>query len=345
LGIVSESLQIATEELDRQGKRFAILQTELEVEQQRYRDLFELARDGFLITDSDLVVQEVNHAGLSLMNLKIQSVVGQSLTTLVHPADLALFQARLANLGQQERAEFSVRLSRYPTGFFYASVAVQVTSKPEGGIQLLQWLVRDVTERRRAEVAFENPDYTPCTDRPVFHFTKGETIPSERQAVWMVCEGVVKLTTLSGRGEETLVGLVGNSMVFGNSLTSLPTYQAIALSDVKLALIPISEIATSPQLAQALLSSLKERLQQTESLLAIYGQIRVEERLNSLLTLLKQAIGQPVEQGVRLRARLTHQDFASACCTTRVTVTRLLGKLQEQGKIIQDAHNHLVLKE
>ncbi|GAB4343182.1 MAG: hypothetical protein OHK0047_35600 [Leptolyngbyaceae cyanobacterium] len=94
---------------------------------------------------------------------------------------------------------------------------------------------------------------------------------------------------------------------------------------------------------RAILSSLKQRLQQTESLLAIYGQIRVEERLHSLLMLLKQAIGQPVEQGTRLRARLTHQDFASACCTTRVTMTRLLGKLQEQGKITQDAHNHYII--
>jgi len=70
----------------------------------------------------------------------------------------------------------------------------------------------------------------------------------------------------------------------------------------------------------------------------------VQDRLNSLLAMLEQEVGQPVAQGTRLRVRLTHQDFASACCTTRVTVTRLLGKLQRQGTIVVDAQNHLIIK-
>ena len=114
---------------------------------------------------------------------------------------------------------------------------------------------------------------------------------------------------------------------------------------MQIASIPLTEIARSPRLAQALLPSINQRLKQTEGFLAIYGQLRVQDRLNRLLSMLKQEIGQPVETGTRLRVRLTHQDFASACCTTRVTVTRLLGKLQQQGKVIVDAQNHLILIE
>jgi CRP-like cAMP-binding protein len=57
---------------------------------------------------------------------------------------------------------------------------------------------------------------------------------------------------------------------------------------------------------------------------------------------LKQEFGQEVAQGTRLSVRLTHQDLADACCTTRVTITRELRNLQQQGKITFDSKHHIV---
>ncbi|MBD2034628.1 PAS domain S-box protein [Phormidium sp. FACHB-592] len=349
LGLVSEALEGAIDEIAYKTKQLAIVQTEIEAERQRYLDLLEFVPDGCFVTDAKAVVLEVNRVGAALVNAQPHALVGKSLTSLIYPEDLSLFQVKLSQVMQQYRAnngtEFSVRLRRQSDSFFPATLTVNVLRQPNGELGSIQWLVRDVTERKRAEAALAHPHYDPALDRPLVQFGKGEVIPLEPQTIWLVIDGVVKITTLSDRGEEMLVGLLGEPMVFGSSLTALQTYQAVALSDVKLAAISLSEVAQSPPLAQAVLRSLQQRLQQTESLLAINGQMRVEERLNRLLVLLKQAIGQPVEQGTRLRARLTHQDFASACCTTRVTVTRLLGKLQEQGKVAQDAKNHIVFKD
>jgi PAS domain S-box-containing protein len=350
LGIVSESLQLAIQELSLQNEQLTRLHHELDAERQRYQDLFEVIPDGCLLTDSNGIIQRANCAMTSLVNTPIQYLTGKSFSTLVFAEDLPLFQGKLKHFASSksrfqssnDRNEFSVRLQRHPTQVFDAALTLHVIQKP-GSSELYHWIVRDITEHKRAEAALNNPNYDPSYDRPLYHFSKGEAIPFEPQSIWLVAEGVVKLTTISERGEEVIMGLVGDGAVFGATLTALQTYQATALANVKLALISISEVAQSPQLAQVLLSSLKQRLQQTENLLAIYGQIRVEERLNSFLELLKQVIGQPVDQGIRLRARLTHQDFANACCTTRVTVTRLLGKLQDQGKIIQDSQNHLIL--
>lgn len=353
LGIVSEALQLAIQELTHQNERLIALQFELEAERQRYQDLFEFMPDGCILTDANGVIKQINCAMASLVNTQPQYLVEKSLASLVIPEDLPLFQSKLNQIRQlrqlhsfsfSDRIEFSVQLQRRPAQMFNAALTLNVMQTLDERQPQYQWVVRDVTERKRAEAALDNPQYNPSCDRPLYHFSKGETIPFEPQTIWLVVEGVVKLTTMSERGEEVIMGLLGDSMVFGATLTALHTYQAVALSSVKLALLSMIEIGQSPQLAQALLSSLKQRLQQTENLLAIYGQIRVEERLNHFLDLLKQVIGQPIEQGVRLRARLTHQDFANACCTTRVTVTRLLGKLQEQGKISLDAQNHIVLK-
>jgi CRP-like cAMP-binding protein len=85
------------------------------------------------------------------------------------------------------------------------------------------------------------------------------------------------------------------------------------------------------------------RQQQTESLLAIAGLKRVEERLQQLLQLLKREMGEPIAQGSRLKIRLTHQNLANAIGTTRVTVTRLLGEFQRQGAVSSDCDRHLII--
>jgi CRP-like cAMP-binding protein len=127
-------------------------------------------------------------------------------------------------------------------------------------------------------------------------------------------------------------------------LTALPLYEATALADTQLWRIPLTDYATSPALKQRLLPQISQRLKQTELLLAVYGQTQVADRLQSLLRLLKQEIGQPVADGTRLSVRLTHEDLAIACCTTRVTITRLFSKLQQQKKLSLDCKHHLILK-
>jgi CRP-like cAMP-binding protein len=106
----------------------------------------------------------------------------------------------------------------------------------------------------------------------------------------------------------------------------------------------LSEFTNSPELKQRLLPQISKRLKQTELLLAVYGQTRVPDRLYSLLELLKQEIGQPVANGTRLSVRLTHEELATACCTTRVSITRLLTQLQQQKKLSLDSQHHLILK-
>ena len=134
-------------------------------------------------------------------------------------------------------------------------------------------------------------------------------------------------------------------MVFGSSLTFLNIYQATALSDVELVSIHVGEIAASLTLSHTLLPKINQRLQQTESFLVISGRRRVKDRLHHLLQLLKREVGETMSEGTHLSVRFTHEDIASACCTTRVTVTRLMGKLQQQGIISFNSKNYIILKD
>jgi len=179
--------------------------------------------------------------------------------------------------------------------------------------------------------------------RDLSSFHAGQTIPLNSRAIWVVCRGVVQLSTLYQSGDEALLGLAGPSMPFGLPLTLIDPYQAIALSDVDLMGLTLAEIEQSATLAQEIGRHTVRRLRQTEAMLAMAGYRRVEDRLRQLLLLLQMEVGQPVAGGTRLSVRLTHQHLASAIGTTRVTVTRLLGQLRNEGRLIVDANRHLIL--
>ena len=224
------------------------------------------------------------------------------------------------------------------------AVAVGVIKK-QGKPQILYWLIHNKTGHQQLETPLNN-DCNDCNisqNRPVYKYYKGETIPLNPLVICYVLQGSVKITTFCETGEEVLLGLAIPDMVFGSNITALNTYEAIALSDVELVTIPEAEIAANPLLSHKLLPKIKQRLRQTECFLFILGRRRVKERLQHLLLLLKQEIGQPVANGTRLSVRLTHEELASACCTTRVTITRLMSALHKQKFISFDFKNHIII--
>ncbi|GAB4380893.1 MAG: hypothetical protein Kow00121_38140 [Elainellaceae cyanobacterium] len=343
LGIVSEALQLAVKELTQKHEQLMSIQNKVEVERQQYYDLFDLISDGYLVTDPSLVIQRANAAAAALFNIQHAFLIGRPITSFACEDDRPTVKEALAQLGQQNQINLTIRFQRQPDEVFSADCCIKITAEQENLSPVYHWVLQDKTHQKEG---FTLEDASRLYDnRQVHSYSKGDLIPLKPDHIWFVCRGVAKLTAMSNHGEEMLVGLVQDSMIFGAPLTVLKTYQATAISRIQLVSIPLTELTDSPQLAQALLYSISQRLQQAEGFLSIYGQLRVEERFNHLLALLKQEIGQPIKGGVRLRVRLTHQDLASLCCTTRVTITRLLGKLQQAGKIALDSHNHLILKE
>ncbi len=243
---------------------------------------------------------------------------------------------------QQEPSKQEWQLSLQPYKEEAIHVNVFVSHQSANEPQTLRWLLR-LSDRTRVEA--EQPDTHVDLSYPLQLYLKGETIPLKPEVIWQVHSGLVKLTTFCDRAQEVLVGLAGAKAAFGSSLTGLPCYEATALVDTQVSCISLTELANSDQLKQQLLPQISQRLKQTESLLAVYGQSRVADRLHSLLQLLKQEVGEPVADGIRLSVRLTHEDLASACCTTRVTVTRTLKQLEKQNKLSVDSQHHIILND
>lgn len=188
-----------------------------------------------------------------------------------------------------------------------------------------------------------SPNYENAEDVKLHFHEKGEEITLTKQGLWQVYSGMVQLSMLNPTGKEVHLGWAQPSTFFGRWLSSTETYRAKALSDLYLRWYALKEIESSPTLLRAVLAQMVRRMRQTETMLSIATMRRVEDRLQHLLLLLKQEMGEAVPEGTKLKVRLTHQNMANAIGTTRVTVTRLIGDFQRQGLITIDGDRQIIV--
>jgi CRP-like cAMP-binding protein len=156
-------------------------------------------------------------------------------------------------------------------------------------------------------------------------FKRREYLSSHRNQLWQIESGAVRTYTLTDDGTVIALGFWGEGDVIGQSLTKIQPYEMECLTDVQARVLHLNECE---RLNQILFS----HLHQTQELLRIRsGQIPY--RLWQLLDWLAYKFGHASEQGQLIQLRLTHQDLADTLGTTRVTVTRLLGQLEREGRI------------
>lgn len=176
-------------------------------------------------------------------------------------------------------------------------------------------------------------------------FERGKTIffpgdPAER--VYFLVKGAVKLSRVYEAGEEITVALLRENSVFG--VLSLITgeksdrfYHAVAFTPVELLSAPIDQVEKAlqehPDLTMLMLKGLASRILQTEMMIETLAHRDMGSRLVSFLLILCRDFGIPTEEGIRIDLKLSHQAIAEAIGSTRVTVTRLLGDLREDGMI------------
>jgi CRP-like cAMP-binding protein len=162
-------------------------------------------------------------------------------------------------------------------------------------------------------------------------FKAGKQIPLDTKSVWIVYSGYVQVSTLQASGDESILGFLCPLMPLSLKLSFLETYEAVALTDVELLQLSQDDIDRSPELLHQINLQLLRCLRQAEALLWIAGKRAMIDRLRGFLDLLAHEFGQPTTEGVRIDFRLRHQQIANAVGTTRVTTTRFLRELREQG--------------
>ncbi len=122
---------------------------EVSMEEGQYRGIFEAAKDTFLIFDLEGVIREVNPAACEMYGYPYEEMIGLTGKDIVHPDYQHLFKefVRKASEGRIFSAE-SVDIRKDGSSF---DMEVRGSALTHKGEPHLLAVVRDVTERRRAE--------------------------------------------------------------------------------------------------------------------------------------------------------------------------------------------------
>ena len=134
LHVQNEALFDARIEMDEQGRR--------------YRQLFEFAPAGYLVTDPAGRILEINQAGAGLLNRPPNYLVGKSLAVFVAERERGAFRAAVARLhGARDVEEWPMWMT--PAGGPEVEVAASVRAVRDarGAVQALYWLLRDESAR------------------------------------------------------------------------------------------------------------------------------------------------------------------------------------------------------
>ena len=167
-------------------------------------------------------------------------------------------------------------------------------------------------------------------------FNRHDLLPLPPDGLWQIKQGTVRSLTWSEEGTAVTLGYWGVGDVVGKPLSSVQPYQIECLTPVAASYIPIQQWA---QVLEAIL----RHIHQVEELLCIVRQERVHHRLLQLLIWLSRKFGYPINQGQLIDLRLTHQEIAEVIGTTRVTVTRLLSQLEQEGTICRSKRHFIIL--
>lgn len=147
-----ENLREAEEELVQQNEALEVARVAAQVEQQRYRDLFDFAPDGYLVMDDEAVVQEANLAAASLLGIQRQFLAGKPFSLFVDPQHHSRFNLYLSQLHLQSQTQtWELTLKSLSGESFAAAVTMSAIWYATGDLKGFRCMVRDITTLKRAE--------------------------------------------------------------------------------------------------------------------------------------------------------------------------------------------------
>jgi PAS domain S-box-containing protein len=161
LSAVLEDLGEIGETLRRRNEELAVSCESLEAERQRYQQLFDLAPEGYLVTDPEGVIQEANRAVASLLHVRQRSLAGKQLADFIAPEERSTFDARLAQLRDRKVDKvpyWVLRMRAHDGAPFWVAVSVACASGAPGESISLRWQFRDVTQRKWEEEALQESE-------------------------------------------------------------------------------------------------------------------------------------------------------------------------------------------
>lgn len=154
-----EELHMVSAELYEQHEQLQEAKQTVEVERQQYLELFELAPEGYLVTDCSGVIRQVNRTAAILLNRRQDLLPGKPLAALVARSGHQAFYTLLNQLQQGEPIQGQeLGLQPRDRSPVYVELTVSVARNRQGQIDGFRWLLHDLSRRRQTEAALRHSE-------------------------------------------------------------------------------------------------------------------------------------------------------------------------------------------
>ncbi len=151
LSAAVEELEVSTEEMQAQNEALEAAQVRIDLEVQRYRELFDGAPDGYLVTDEYGIILESNRAATGLLRVESRFLHSKPLIVFVRSADRLRLLGALHEVLAASDAECEVWFAPTQGRAFAASVHATASPATAGSRRTVRWLIRDESSRVATE--------------------------------------------------------------------------------------------------------------------------------------------------------------------------------------------------
>jgi PAS domain S-box-containing protein len=148
-----QELESAERALQQQNQELAGAHRLVDAERLRYRELFEFAPGGYLVTDLGGVIREANRAALDLLGAS-QQLIGESLARFFSDASRGAFEEQLRSFtdGRHSRIEdLQVDVLSKNVDPVPVSLRAELVRDQKENAVVVRWLMSDITQSRRIE--------------------------------------------------------------------------------------------------------------------------------------------------------------------------------------------------
>lgn len=141
-------LQIHQIELEMQNDELRKAHEIIENSQKRYTDLYNYSPIGYMTTDSDGVIVEVNTTALQLLQYEKQSIVGKPIAVYVNRSDREYIYQHLQSLRKGKSHTCQIMITRHDQSTFFAELMSVPFMDYETKTDQFLITILDITERK-----------------------------------------------------------------------------------------------------------------------------------------------------------------------------------------------------
>ncbi|MBX2863993.1 MAG: PAS domain-containing protein [Leptolyngbyaceae cyanobacterium MAG.088] len=154
-----EEVHVLSEELSEQHNQLQAAHVTVITERQQFFELYDLAPEGYIVTDTDGIIQQINQTARTLLDRRQRWLIGKPMGALIAQADSQKFYRLLSRLQQGATVQnFDLSLHSYKRQYIHGSFTIAPIKDHQSQLLGFRWLFRDLSDQRQTAITLQTSE-------------------------------------------------------------------------------------------------------------------------------------------------------------------------------------------